>query len=164
MANTLIKTGIASTQTIQPWHVTQSVDALTGVAAYDIKISGSLTLTGSVSSQNGFVGSLTGNASTSTSTSGVSNYYVPSGSVGAVAGILKMFAGAGKTGATPPYTAVVNVSPIDLTGKTLNQTLFLGIAPSQSGATVGVTLSSTSTITFVSSVANTDFTFVGTYI
>ena len=42
MALTLSKTGIAQTSTINAWHVTQSVDALTGTAAYDITISGSL--------------------------------------------------------------------------------------------------------------------------
>jgi hypothetical protein len=34
--------------TIQSWHVSQSVDALTGAEAYDITISGSLVVTGSV--------------------------------------------------------------------------------------------------------------------
>jgi len=63
MANQLIKTGITTGQTIQPGHVTQSVDALTGTSAYDIKISGSLTLTGSVSSLNGFTGNLAGTSS-----------------------------------------------------------------------------------------------------
>jgi len=63
------KTGITNGSTIQVGHVTQSVDAFTKQAAYDITLSGSLTLTGSVSSQNGFTGSLVGNASTSTSTS-----------------------------------------------------------------------------------------------
>lgn len=60
MALSLSKTGIAQDQTINAWHVTQSVDALTGTAAYDMVISGSLKLTGSVSSLNGFTGDLTG--------------------------------------------------------------------------------------------------------
>ena len=34
--------------TVQSWHVSQSVDALTGAEDYDITISGSLTVTGSV--------------------------------------------------------------------------------------------------------------------
>jgi hypothetical protein len=38
MANTLSKTGIINGQTIQPFHVTQSVDAFTGLTAYDITI------------------------------------------------------------------------------------------------------------------------------
>ena len=252
MALTLSQTGIAQTQTINAWHVTQSVDAFTGIKAYDITISGSLTvigpLTATASAANtAFIasnastntdytlvfknsagalgdyyqlaadgtngpyynpstnllgglggltmsgsigrftsitgslsGSVTGNltgtatsasyaatasiSGTATSTGLVSGYYVPSGSATAVAGLLKIFAGAGKTGATPPYTSVVTVTPLDLTGKTLNQNLFLGIAPSQSLATVSVTLSSPSSITFVSNVASTDFTFVATYI
>jgi len=49
MANILkydseIKTGFV----IQPWHISQSVDAFTGVEEYDITISGSLTTTGSI--------------------------------------------------------------------------------------------------------------------
>jgi hypothetical protein len=164
MALTLSKTGITNGSTIEVGHVTQSVDAFTKQAAYDITLSGSLTLTGSVSSQNGFTGSLVGNASTSTSTSGFTGYYAPSGSLVAVAGILKFFAGASKTGTSAPYTAVVTVAPIDLTGKTLNQNLFLGVAPSQSGATVSATLNSPTSVTFVSNVASVDFTFVATYI
>ena len=38
---------VAQTYTIESWHVSQSVDAFTGVAAYDITLSGSFTLTGS---------------------------------------------------------------------------------------------------------------------
>jgi len=66
MANQLSKTGIQNSQTIQAWHVTQSIDALTAAEAYDITISGSLTLTGSVSSLNGFTGDLVGTASRAT--------------------------------------------------------------------------------------------------
>jgi len=48
MANQLSKSTIASLGVIRPWHVTQSIDAFTGVEAYDITLSGSLTVTGSV--------------------------------------------------------------------------------------------------------------------
>lgn len=48
MALNLSKTGIATTQTIEAWHVTQSIDALTGAYAYNLTISGSLNATGSV--------------------------------------------------------------------------------------------------------------------
>ena len=252
MALTLSQTGIAQTQTINAWHVTQSVDALTGTAAYDITISGSLTVIGpltatasaantafiasnpsantdftlvfknsaaapgdyyqlAVDETNGpyynpstnvlsglggltisgsigrftsitgsLSGSVTGNltgtasfatsasyatiANTATSTGQISGYYIPSGSAVSIIGLLKMFAGAGQTGATPPFTSVVIVAPLDLTGKTLSQNLFLGIAPSQSNATVSATISSPTSITFVSNVASTDFTFVATYI
>ena len=54
MANTLKKIfvpgldQVAQTYTIESWHVSQSVDAFTGTEAYDIILSGSLTLTGSL--------------------------------------------------------------------------------------------------------------------
>lgn len=60
---TLTKTGITTGNTIQAGHVTQSVDAFTGLVAYDITLSGSLVLTGSVGSQNGYTGSLFGTSS-----------------------------------------------------------------------------------------------------
>jgi len=44
MANTLSKTGITTGNTVKTGHVTQSVDAFTGTKAYNITISGSLTL------------------------------------------------------------------------------------------------------------------------
>ena len=69
MALTLTKTGITTGGTVLPGHVTQSIDALTGILAYDITISGSLTLTGSIASLNGFTGSVLG---TSTQTTGCS--------------------------------------------------------------------------------------------
>ena len=49
MANTLNKTGITTGNTVEAYHVTQSIDAFTGTEAYDITLSGSLTVTGSVS-------------------------------------------------------------------------------------------------------------------
>jgi hypothetical protein len=48
MAKTLSKANIAQGNTIQPADVSQSIDALTGLFSYDITISGSLNLTGSV--------------------------------------------------------------------------------------------------------------------
>jgi hypothetical protein len=48
MAKILSKTGILKNNTILAWHVTQSIDALTGIDDYDITISGSLEVTGSV--------------------------------------------------------------------------------------------------------------------
>ena len=47
MANILDKSTIVSLGIVRPGHVSQSVDAFTGVEAYDITISGSLTVTGS---------------------------------------------------------------------------------------------------------------------
>ena len=52
MASTLSKIGITTGNTVETWHVTQSIDAFTGTNAYDITISGSLTL-GSGTTMNG---------------------------------------------------------------------------------------------------------------
>ena len=45
MANILSKTGITTGATVETWHITQSIDALTATKAYDISISGSLAVT-----------------------------------------------------------------------------------------------------------------------
>lgn len=220
MAISLSKTGIDQAQTINAWHVTQSVDALTGTRAYDITISGSFTLSGGTTGSGYFnnavvseqvkpqniggssdytvpylasTGSTSalyyastgpvynpvtetlkatnfqGTASLATTASyaqinQIGGYYISSGSGVAAAGMMKFFAGASKTSGTPPYTAVVNLSPVDLTGRILNQTLFVATTPSQSGATVSATLNSPTAITFVSNNANIDFTFIATYI
>jgi hypothetical protein len=44
MALTLNKTGITTGETVEAYHVTQSIDAFSGLEAYDITLSGSLTL------------------------------------------------------------------------------------------------------------------------
>jgi hypothetical protein len=44
MAKILSQTGIDTSQTVEAWHVTQSIDAFTGVEAYNITLSGSFTL------------------------------------------------------------------------------------------------------------------------
>jgi hypothetical protein len=48
MANILSQAGIETTNTVEAWHVTQSIDAFTGVEAYDIIVSGSVDITGSL--------------------------------------------------------------------------------------------------------------------
>ena len=46
MAKVLSKTGVQTGQTIQAFHISQSVDAFTGLSAYNITISGGLTVNG----------------------------------------------------------------------------------------------------------------------
>ncbi len=53
MAKQLSTSGILTGDTIEPGHITQSIDALTGVDAYELKISGSLQLTGSLDMPSG---------------------------------------------------------------------------------------------------------------
>jgi len=71
---------------IESWHVSQSVDAFTGIDAYDITLSGSLVVTGSVAI-NGLSNTLQNNILTyddttglvyytSSATFGVTNFYV----------------------------------------------------------------------------------------
>ena len=52
MAKELSKVGIVTGNDIKAPHVTQSVDAFTGLDAYDITISGSLEVTGSISTNS----------------------------------------------------------------------------------------------------------------
>jgi hypothetical protein len=48
MAKILSQIPIETGNTIEAWHVTQSIDAFTGIEAYDISLSGSFNLTGSL--------------------------------------------------------------------------------------------------------------------
>tara|TARA_R110000822_G_scaffold72875_4_gene175163 strand:+ start:3855 stop:5513 length:1659 start_codon:yes stop_codon:yes gene_type:complete len=52
MAKELSKVGISTGLDIEAHHVTQSVDAFTGLDAYDVTISGSLEVTGSISTDS----------------------------------------------------------------------------------------------------------------
>jgi len=63
MANTLSKTGIVDNSTIRVWHVTQSIDAFTGVSAYDITLSGSLNIEGPLNLDSPVTGNLITSAS-----------------------------------------------------------------------------------------------------
>jgi hypothetical protein len=53
MAKTLTQVGIETGNLVEAYHVTQSIDAFTGVDAYDISLSGSLNITGSLSQGSG---------------------------------------------------------------------------------------------------------------
>jgi hypothetical protein len=69
MANTLSKTGIVDNSTIRVWHVTQSIDAFTGVSAYDITLSGSLNIEGPLNLDSPVTGNLITSASYVTTSS-----------------------------------------------------------------------------------------------
>jgi len=65
---------IGTGQVIQPWHISQSVDAFTGAEAYDITISGSLVTTGSIEGTTTLtIGSNHTNTGTCSSIGGGSN-------------------------------------------------------------------------------------------
>jgi trimeric autotransporter adhesin len=81
MANTLNKNGITTGNTVEAYHVTQSIDAFTGAVEYDISLSGSFKVTGSISTSgsNGTINGLFfsrggGNVSTNISIGSTTNF------------------------------------------------------------------------------------------
>ena len=68
---------------VQSWHVSQSVDAFTGVEDYDIEISGSLTVTGSYGGSGGSGDDGTSGTSGAVGTSGTTGANGSSGTTGA---------------------------------------------------------------------------------
>jgi hypothetical protein len=63
MSSTLSKTLISTGKDVQTWHVTQSIDAFTGVDDYSLSLVGSFTLTGSLQVNGNIVGSTLESAS-----------------------------------------------------------------------------------------------------
>lgn len=76
MALTLSKSGITTGQTVETWHVTQSIDAFTGLEAYDITLSGSLEVTGSINGTPGLINNLTASYAITSSMAVSSSYAV----------------------------------------------------------------------------------------
>ncbi len=129
MALTLSKTNITTGNIINASDVTQSIDAFTKQAAYDITLSGSFQMTGSHSSLNGYTGSLLGTASfaiNAGSTNTFMGLFKPSGSVSPIVNPqIQISIGAAQTGNTPPYIATVDVG----IAKILGQTSFITATP-----------------------------------
>lgn len=69
MANILSKNNILTGEQVETWNITQSIDAFTGEVEYDITLSGSFTLTGSLYVDGDVLGTTTGTSSTSISSS-----------------------------------------------------------------------------------------------
>lgn len=67
MAKTLSKTGITTGNTVEPGHVTQSIDAFAGTEAYNISLSGSFNMTGSINGEPGVTNQLTASYSVTAS-------------------------------------------------------------------------------------------------
>lgn len=59
MAKTLNKIGITTGNTVEAYHVTQSVDAFTAIDNYDISLSGSFNMTGSINGEPTVINPLT---------------------------------------------------------------------------------------------------------
>jgi hypothetical protein len=153
----LSKTGITTGATIQVGHVTQSVDAFTGISQYDITISGSLTLTGSVSSLNGFTGSLKGDITGEAQTLDTSFYPATAGPVVQSA---KIIAGTATLNGGSPAISAFLVT--ELIGKTLGVNCFVTATLSGSSpytGTVNVGGLTGGTLSFTGNSGNTDLFF-----
>jgi hypothetical protein len=115
----LSKTGITTGQSVEAWHVTQSIDAFSGLAEYDITLSGSLTLQNgtqqngafAVSDANGLI-TFTGSYSDLTNTSDAFNNFTSSYNTGSFTGSFSGD-GSGLTGVTASFAP--NFANTDLT-------------------------------------------------
>jgi len=67
MAKILSKIGIETSDTVEAGHVSQSIDAFSGIKAYDISLSGSFHMTGSITGQPGVINNLTASYAMSSS-------------------------------------------------------------------------------------------------
>jgi hypothetical protein len=144
MANTLTQIGIETGNIVEAYHVSQSIDAFTGAEAYDITLSGSLTVTGSVAI-NGLSSTSQNNILTINTTTG-QLYYTSSNSIG----------GGGNTGSFL-ITASATNNIITFTkgdGSTFPVTVNTG-----SGGGGGITPSETGSFYYSSSVNLNTITF-----
>ena len=69
MANVLSKSNIITGEQVDAWNITQSIDAFTGEVDYDITVSGSFTLTGSLNMNGNMYGDTLGSSSYSPTSS-----------------------------------------------------------------------------------------------
>ena len=144
---------ISQNYSIESWHVSQSVDALTGAAAYDITISGSLTLTGSVNSLAGYTGSLKGDVTGTADSASKASQIVVSSSVTSTNQFLVPFV-ADSTSGYPKYSTLLVDSGSDYSGlwyqpstNALSASLFIGnLTGTSSWATNVVTAPSVSSV------------------
>jgi hypothetical protein len=119
MALILSKTGITTGESVEPGHVTQSIDAFSGLKAYDITISGSLTLnTGNegnnkiaISDASGlviFTGSYTNIMNALTSLNSFTSSYNTGSYTGSFNG---NFTGTGSNAVSSSYSSTSSYSP-----------------------------------------------------
>jgi len=150
----LSKTNIVNSNTIQAADVSQSIDAFTGITEYQIRISGSLSVIGSIidggansDGKRGFTGSLQGTASYAISSSygyaytgsnitSASFSYNSSYTSGSLQGFLVRSSSGSPTASLYPIGMLSGVSYIR--GGDIIQTVNFTSTPFPSGATLGV--------------------------
>jgi len=152
MANELSKAGISNSLTVEAWHVSQSVDAFTGVSAYDITISGSLVVTGSTS----IIGAITSSGAISSSAGLLGTTLITSGAITASGAISSSAGLLGTTLLTGAITASVISASSGITASqysgiptfTYNDNTFQGVniinTSNTSNALNGITIYSAS--------------------
>jgi hypothetical protein len=114
----LSKTGITTGNTVEPGHVTQSIDAFTGIEAYDISLSGSFNMTGSINGQPGTINNLTASFAVSSSRA-ISSSFANTASFALNAGATFPFTGSAIVSGSLIVTGSTSVSG----STTLNGTL-----------------------------------------
>lgn len=125
MALSLSKTGIDQSNIINAWHVSQSIDALTGTEAYAITVSGSFTLDGGTTGSGYFASAVKSNTSVISNTAANQPYTVP------------YLASTGSTTSALYYAA--NGPTYNPVGETLSATNFEGTASLATTASFAVT-------------------------
>jgi hypothetical protein len=134
----LSKTGITTGNTVESGHVTQSIDAFSGIEQYDIFLSGSFNMTGSINGEPGVVNNLTSSFSV-TASQAISSSFATTAS----------FALNGGGGAAFPFTgsAVITGSLVVTGSTTVNGTLRVnGPASTQAFRVDSNTIASTQTV------------------
>jgi len=76
MANTLNQVGIETGNIVEAYHITQSIDAFTGTVDYDIYLSGSFNMTGSINGEPGIINPLTASYAITTSYAETASYAI----------------------------------------------------------------------------------------
>jgi hypothetical protein len=114
---------VVQNYTIESWHVSQSVDAFTGTEAYDIILSGSLTVTGSVAI-NGISDTIQNNVVTIDTTTGqlfytassnfnVNNFYTSSVTQSITSSVVNNVVNNSTVNQTIISSSVNNIAPSD---------------------------------------------------
>jgi hypothetical protein len=161
MALNLSTTGIVDGQIITAAQITQSINALTAVNAYNITISGSFSLTGGTTGSGWFTNAVSSSRSITASyaeTALSSSYAVtasyaentnpsdevlgalyPSGGLAVPTTNLKFIVGGGKTSGpagSPPYTGSILINELaGFTGMTdIGQNIFVTVTPVGAGS------------------------------
>jgi hypothetical protein len=161
MANILSKSGIVDNSTVRTWHVTQSIDAFTNAVAYDITISGSLTVIGDLNLNTNPTGNLIGTAayslSSSTANTALSSSTSPYANVSYDTDIVQLYHGEFKN----PLPSTIYYFAINIGDPLYTSSLAVGMIPPTNLRILKASLTTTITGTTGSSEPSTYFLYQG---